>query len=127
VTAAAARDAAAISLVLALAGLGCQRGASTLLVEVTSDGELTPASLQATVSADTRAWTEGVSGELVLPVGVEIPLPADVIGPVTVAVDAFDGQGGWLAGGVTEQAHINPGGDTTVVVRVGEDGMERLP
>ena len=123
-TAAAARSAAAISQVVALAGLACQRADSTLLVEVTSDGELAPASLQATVSADARTWTEGVSGDFVLPVGLEVSLPGDVVGPVTVAVEAFAADGGWLAGGVTEQGHINAGGETTVVVSLGEDGME---
>jgi hypothetical protein len=127
VTAAAAWGAAAISLVAALAGPACQRADSTLLVEVTSEGALAPASLQATVSADTRSWTEGASGDFVLPVGLEVSLPGDLVGPVTVAVEAFDGDGDWLAGGVTEQEHINAGGETTVVVSLGEGGMERLP
>ena len=126
-TAAAARGAAAISLVVALAGSACQRADSTLLVEVTSDVELAPASLQATVSADTRTWTEGVSGDFTLPVGLEVSLPGDVVGPVTVAVEAFDGGGGRLAGGVTEQGHINAGGETTVVVSLDEGGMEAGP
>jgi hypothetical protein len=124
VTGAAARGAAAISL---FACLACQRADSTLLVEVTSEGELSPASLRTVVSADARAWTEGVSGGFVLPVGVEVSLPGDVIGPVTVVVDAFDGDGEWLAGGVTEQGHINAGGETTVVVSLGEGGMEAGP
>jgi hypothetical protein len=107
--------------------LACQRADSTLLVEVTSDSELAPASLQAVVAADTRSWTEGVPGDFTLPVGFEVSLPGDVIGPVTVAVDAFDGDGEWLAGGVTKQGHINAGGETTVVVSLGEGGMEAGP
>jgi hypothetical protein len=122
VTGAAARAAAAVTLVVSF--VACQRADSTLLVEVTADAALAPSSLAAVVSADTRTFRAELSGDLSLPVGLEVSMPGDVVGPVTVGVDAFDGDGNWLAGGVTAQAHLNAGGDTTVVVRLGEDGME---
>jgi hypothetical protein len=125
VTGAAASAAAGVTLVVA-GGLACARADSTLLVEVTADAELAPASLVAVVSGDARTFRAELSGDPALPAGLEVSLPGDVIGPVTVGVDAFDGEGSWLAGGVTEQAHINAGGDTTIVVRLGDGGMEGL-
>jgi hypothetical protein len=118
VTAAAAWGAAAVTLAVA----ACQRSDSTLLVEVTSTVALAPASLRATVSADRRSWTAGASGDpITLPAGLELGLPRDVVGPVTATVDAYDAAEGWLAAGTTVQAHIDAGGDTTIVVTLLDD------
>ena len=117
-TATAAWGAAAVTLAVA----ACQRPDSTLLIEVTSTVALSPASLRATVSADTRSWAGGASGDpIVLPAGMEVGLPRDVVGPVTATVDAYDAAEGWLASGTTVQAHIDAGGDTTIVVTLLED------
>ena len=121
-TATAAWGAAAVTLAIASA---CQRGDSTLLIEVTSDAALAPSSLAAKVSADTRSWTGSASGDpILLPVGMEIVVPRDVVGPATVTVDAYDSAQGLLATGTSVQAHIDAGGDTTIVVTLGDDGMQ---
>ena len=123
-TASAAGGAAAVILALAAA---CQRADSTLLIEVTSNVALTPASLQATVWADTRVWGGSASGDPIgLPTGLEVVVPRDVVGPVTVTVDAYDGYQELLATGTSVQAHIDAGGDTTIVVTLGDDAMEGL-
>ena len=118
--------AAAFTLASALAITpACQRADSTLLIAVTSIAPLAPASLEATVAADTRRWNGGAAGDpIALPTGLEVVLPRDVVGPVTVTVDAYDSDQGLLATGTSVQAHIDAGGDTTIVVTLGDDAME---
>jgi hypothetical protein len=102
---------------ITLAFAACHRDDSTLLVEVTGDGDLNASSLHAIVSAGTRSWPGDLSGApIALPAGLEVELPRDVVGPVDVGVDALDAYGQLLASGRTMQAHIDTGGNTVVVV-----------
>jgi hypothetical protein len=53
------------------------------------------------------------------PTSFTIELDGSITGPVTIAIDALDGNGNVMATGSTTQTHINIGGETIVTVIVG--------
>ena len=115
------RLAAVVLVAGVVAAAACQRDDSILLVEVAGDLALMPSQLSVTV------WAGGKSRVLLvppspttiyLPTSFTVELDRSITGPVTIAVDALDGNGYSVATGVTTQTHINSGGETIVPVTI---------
>jgi hypothetical protein len=121
---------ARISAVLALAGVlaatACQRDDSILLVEVSGDLTLVPSQLSVTVMADGRSRALAVPrdpGAISLPTSFTVELDRSITGPVTIVIDALDGNMTVVASGATTQTHIIPGGQTIIAVTLVSAGF----
>jgi hypothetical protein len=102
-----------------VAAAGCQRDDSILLVEVAGDLTLIPAQLSVTVAAGGKArvlLVPPTPTTIYLPTSFTVELDRSITGPVTIAVDALDGNGYSVASGGTTQTHINSGGQTVMTV-----------
>jgi hypothetical protein len=112
---------------LVLAGVtaiyACQSGSSILLVEVSGDLSLMPQQLSVTVTAGGRTKAPLVippaPTPISLPTSFTIELDGSITGPVTIAIDALDGNGSVMASGTTTQTHITIGGQTLITVTIG--------
>jgi hypothetical protein len=112
---------------LVLAGVtaiyACQSASSILLVEVSGDLSLMPQRLSVTVTAGGRAKAPllipNAPTPISLPTSFTIELDGSITGPVTIAIDALDGNGAVMASGTTTQTHITIGGQTLITVIVG--------
>jgi hypothetical protein len=112
---------------LVLAGVtaiyACQSGSSILLVEVSGDLSLMPQQLSVTVTAGGRTkapiLVPPAPTPISLPTSFTIELDGSITGPVTIAIDALDGNGAVMASGTTTQTHITIGGQTLIAVTVG--------
>jgi len=112
---------------LVLAGVtaihACHSGNSILLVEVSGDLSLMPQQLAVTVTAGGRTKAPllipPVPTPISLPTSFTIELDGSITGPVTIAIDALDGNGSVMASGTTTQTHINIGGQTLIPVTIG--------
>jgi hypothetical protein len=105
----------------AVAAGGCQRDDSILLVEVAGDLALMPSQLSVTVWAGGRSRGLMVPRSpttIYLPTSFTVELDRSITGPVTIAIDALDGNGYSVASGGTTQTHINSGGQTIVTVTI---------
>jgi hypothetical protein len=111
---------------LVLAGVmaiyACQ-SSSILLVEVSGDLGLMPQQLSVTVTAGGRTKAPllipPAPTPISLPTSFTIELDGSITGPVTIAIDALDGNGSVMASGATMQTHINIGGQTLIPVTIG--------
>jgi hypothetical protein len=104
-----------------LAAAGCQRDDSILLVEVAGDLALMPSQLAVTVFAGGQSRVLRVPPTpttISLPTSFTVELDRSITGPVTIAIDALDGNGYVVASGATTQTHINSGGQTIVEVTI---------
>jgi hypothetical protein len=112
--------------VVAAAGLlaataGCQRDDSVLLVEVAGDVTLALSQLAVTVTAGTTArgfLIPPSPTEFSFPTSFTVELDRSITGPVTIAIDAFDGNGYIVGSGSTTQTYINAGGQTIMTVTI---------
>ena len=112
-----------LSVLVAVAGVlatvACQRDDSILLVEVAGDLTLMPAQLSVTVTANgaTRGLLVPPAPTTIsLPTSFSVELDRSITGPVTIVIDALDGNGYVVASGSTTQTHINPGAQTILAV-----------
>ena len=113
---------------LVLAGVtavcACQ-SSSILLVEVSGDLSLMPQQLSVTVTAGGRTKAPlpippaPAPTPISLPTSFTIELDGSITGPVTIAIDALDGNGSVIASGTTTQTHITIGGQTLITVTIG--------
>jgi hypothetical protein len=111
---------------LVLAGVtaiyACQ-SSSILLVDVSGDLSVMPQQLSVTVTAGgrTRAplLVPPAPTPISLPTSFTIELDGSITGPVTIAIDALDGNGSVITSGSTTQTHINIGGQTLITVTIG--------
>ena len=102
-----------------LASAACQRDDSILLVTVAGDVTLTLSQLTATVTAGgtSRGFlVPPTPSYFTLPTSFTVELDRGITGPVTIAIDAFDGNGYIVGSGSTTQTHINAGGQTIMTV-----------
>ena len=112
---------AVVAVAGVLAAAACQRDDSILLVEVAGDLTLMPVQLSVTVTAagTYRAFLVPPTPTTIsLPTSFTVELDRSITGPVTIAIDAFDGGGYIVASGATTQTHISPGGQTIVTVTI---------
>ena len=101
----------------------CQRDDSILLVEVA--GDLDADAGAAVGDGDggrpiaRAAWCRPTPTTISLPTSFTVELDRSITGPVTIAIDALDGDGYVVASGATTQTHINTGGQTIIAVTLG--------
>jgi hypothetical protein len=107
---------------LLAAAAGCQRDDSVLLVEVAGDVTWSLSQLTVTVTAGgtSRGFLVPPSPTTFsLPTSFTVELDRGITGPVTIAIDAWDGNGYIVGSGSTTQVHINAGGQTIMTVTIG--------
>jgi hypothetical protein len=111
--------AAVVALSAALAS--CHQPDSILLVEVSGNLALMPAGFLVTVTSGQTAARDfhvapASGGAVSLPASFSVELPADVTGPVVVAVQALDANQCIVAKGTATQRDLNVGGQTILSI-----------
>jgi hypothetical protein len=109
------------------AAAACERDDSILLVEVAGDLALVPAQLSVSVVAGGKArmlLVPPTPTAIYLPTSFTVELDRSITGPVTIAVDALDGNGYSVGSGGTTQTHINTGGQTIVTVTLASGAQQ---
>jgi hypothetical protein len=110
---------------LLAATAACQRDDSVLLVTVAGDVTLTLSQLSVTVNAAGAArglMVPPTPTTFSFPTSFTVELDRSITGPVTIAIDAFDGNGYIVGSGSTTQTHINAGGQTIMTVTIESGG-----
>ena len=109
----------------------CNSPPSVLLVEVAGDLSLMPASLTVTVTAARAAartfYVAPASGVVSLPASFTVELPGTIVGPITVAISAYDGLSNQLASGTATRQDLDVGGQTILVVTLTGTGSPGEP
>src|SRR5690242_2022434 len=94
----------------------CQQADSILLVEVGGDLSVIPAQLSVTLTAGGQTHPTTLvpptPTTIYLPTSFTVELDRSITGPVTIAIDALDGDGAVVGSGAATQTYINTGGQT---------------